>query len=63
METQEKRLARNIKEAGLLKIYVATKLGISSAHLSMMFNGSTPMPEDVRNKITSIINQAMKITA
>lgn len=60
-ETQAEKLAIDIKGAGLLKSFVAEKLGISPAHLSMMFNGSTPMPEAVRNKITDIIKQARKI--
>ena len=60
--TQEQRLAVDIKEAGLLKGFVADKIGISSAHLSMMFRGSTPMPEATRNKITEIIKQARKIS-
>ncbi len=61
-QTQEQKLATDIKDAGLLKSFVAEKLGISSAHLSMMFNGSTPMPEATRNKINQIINQAKKIS-
>ena len=57
---QEEKLQNQIKEAGLLKSFVADKVGISSAHLSMMFKNG--MPEEVRNKITKIVDQARKIS-
>jgi predicted transcriptional regulator len=62
IETQAQKLQREIKEVGLLKSFVAEKIGISSAYLSNMFNGTSNMPEDIRNKITDIIKQARKIT-
>lgn len=55
-------LKDKIKKAGLLKNAVAEKLGISAPHFSMMLNGGATMPEEIRNKVNSIINQAMKIT-
>jgi predicted transcriptional regulator len=62
IETQAQKLQKEIKEVGLLKSFVAEKVNISPAHLSMMFNGTTPMPEETRNKITEIIKQARKIS-
>lgn len=61
IETQAQKLQREIKEVGLRKSFVAEKIGISSAYLSNMFNGTSNMPEEVRNKITEIIKQARKI--
>lgn len=58
---QEEKLKMEIKEAGLLKSFVAKRVGISSAHLSMMFKNG--MSEDVRNQINEILKQARKITA
>lgn len=58
-----KELKQKIKDSGLLKSFIAEKVGISPAHLSMMLNGNATMPELTRNKINSIINQVMKITA
>jgi plasmid maintenance system antidote protein VapI len=60
--TQAQKLQQEIKDAGLLKSFVAEKVGISPSHLSMMFNGTVSMPEETRNKITEIIKQARNIT-
>lgn len=62
IETQAQKLQREIKEVGLLKSFVAEKVGISSAYLSNMFNGTSTMSEEIRNKITEIIKQARKIS-
>lgn len=59
--TQAEKLQQEIKEVGLLKSFVAEKVNVSPAHLSMMFKGSATMPEAVRNKITEIIKQARQI--
>lgn len=54
-------LKNDIKESGLLKGFIADKVDISSAHLSMMLSGKATMPEHIRNKITSLLQQASKI--
>jgi hypothetical protein len=54
-------LKKNIEASGLLKSFIADKVGVSSAHLSMMLNEKATMPEDVRNKITLLLKQASKI--
>ena len=54
-------LKKKIEASGLLKGFIAEKVGISSAHLSMMLSGSATMPEEVRNKINTILLQAAKI--
>ena len=59
---KDERLLIRIKESGLLKSAIADKVGLSSAHLSMMLQNKANMPEEIRNKINSIIDQALKIT-
>lgn len=56
-----KELKKKIKSSGLQKAHIAKIIGISPAHFSMMLSGSATMPEETRNKITSILNQASTI--
>lgn len=62
MRQKQKKLLDDIKDVGLTKSGIASKLNLTSAHFSMMLNGSATMPEEVRNKVTSIINQARRIS-
>lgn len=55
------KLKSDIEASGLLKSFIADKVGVSSAHLSMMLAGNATMPEEVRNKINTILLQASKI--
>lgn len=57
-----KELNKKIKSSGLQKAHIAKMLGISPAHFSMMLSGNANMPEETRNKVTSILNQASTIT-
>lgn len=57
-----KELSIKIKESGLLKSYLANKVGVSSAHLSMMLNGKATMPEHVRNSLNRILDSVIKAT-
>lgn len=54
-------LKKKIEASGLLKSFIAEKVGISSAHLSMMLSDKATMPEEVRNKINVLLTQAAKI--
>jgi transcriptional regulator with XRE-family HTH domain len=57
---QDELLAR-IKDSGLTKIFIAEKIGVSNAHLSMMLNGNATFSEEHRNKINILLTQALKI--
>lgn len=61
MNKKQTGLLNDIKDVGLTKSGIAAKLNLTSAHFSMMLNGKTTMPEDVRNKVNSIIKQARGI--
>lgn len=54
-------LKKKIEASGLLKSFIADKVGVSSAHLSMMLSDKATMPEEVRNKINVVLTQAAKI--
>ena len=54
-------LKKKIEASGLLKSFIADKVGVSSAHLSMMLSDKATMPEEVRNKINILLTQASKI--
>jgi len=56
-----KEMKKKIKQSGLQKSYIAKMIGISPAHFSMMLSGNATMPEETRNKINSILNQASTI--
>jgi hypothetical protein len=56
-----KELKRKIKDSGLQKAYIAKMIGISPAHFSMMLSCKATMPEETRNKVNSILNQASTI--
>jgi len=60
-QRKQTELLAKIKDSGLTKVFIAEKIGISNAHLSMMLNGNATFSEEHRNKINSLINQALKI--
>lgn len=62
MFTNMKELKKNIENSGLLKKFIADKVGVSSAHLSMMLADKVTMPEDVRNKINILLKQASTLS-
>jgi predicted transcriptional regulator len=41
-----------IEDKGLLKSYVAKKIGISNVRLSQYINNRRPMPNDVKERLT-----------
>ena len=55
------KLKKDIEASGLLKSFIADKVGISSAHLSMMLSGNATMSADIESKIKTILLQASKI--
>jgi len=56
------KLKKDIEASGLLKGFIAEKVGISSAHLSMMLSGNATMSAEVEAKIKLILQQVAKIT-
>lgn len=62
MNKKQDLMLKSIKDAGLTKEGIAGKIGVGAAHFSMMLNGKATMPEQVRNKVNSIIEQARNIT-
>ena len=56
-------LEQKIKKSGLLKSYIAEKVGLSPAHFSMMLNNKIDMPEQVRNKLNIILDSVIKATS
>jgi len=48
-------LRRKIESSGLKQNFIASKVGVSPAHLSMMLNNRAIMPELVRNKINELL--------
>lgn len=44
-----------IKEKGLKKRWIATKIGISNVVLSYYLNGTRPIPETVEKKLKEIL--------
>lgn len=48
-------LKQKIKDSGLKQKFIAEKIGISEAHLTMMLNNNATMPEKVRNGINDIL--------
>lgn len=56
-------LEEKIKKSGLLKSFIAEKVGLSPAYFSMMLNGKIDMPELIRNKLNTILDSAIKATA
>lgn len=61
MNKKQEKMLKDIKDVGLTKEGIASKIGVGSAHFSMMLNGKATMPEEIRNKVNSIIEQARKI--
>ena len=57
------KLEEKIKKSGLLKSFIAEKLGLSPAHFSMMLNNKIDMPEQIRNKLNVILDCAIKAMA
>jgi len=55
------KLKKDIEASGLLKSFIADKVGISSAHLSMMLAGNATMSAEIETKIKNILLQASKI--
>ena len=55
------KLKKDIEASGLLKSFIADKVGISSAHLSMMLADKATMPVEIEDKIKLILLQASKI--
>lgn len=53
-------LIEKIKASGLKQKFIAEKVGVSEAHLSMMLNENANMPERVRNLINDLLK---KVTA
>lgn len=52
-----KELKRKIKESGLKQRFIADKLGIGEAHLTMMLNENATMPEHIRNAINELLSR------
>jgi len=50
-----KQLKIRILESGLKQSFIASKIGVSTAHLSMMLSGKATMPEDKRTAIVSLL--------
>jgi len=55
------QLLNDIKRSGLQKGFIAGKVGVKPNHFSMMLNGKANMPEDVRNKVNTIVKQALQL--
>lgn len=54
-------LQGKIRDSGLLKKFIAEKVGKSPQYLSQMLNGKANMPEHVEKQILIILEQAKKI--
>lgn len=50
-----------IEDSGLLKSFIAEKIGKSPQHFSMMLNGKAKMSKDIKEKILNILDQAKSI--
>jgi len=48
-------LREKIKASGLKQKFIAEKLGLSEAHLTMMLNGKATMPEFIRNDLNTLL--------
>lgn len=46
---------QKIKERGLLKKWIAKKIGISNVLLSYYLNGTRPMPEHIERKLKELL--------
>ena len=46
---------QKIKEKGLLKKWIAKKIGISNVLLSYYLNGTRPMPEHIEKKLKELL--------
>ena len=57
----EKNLKSKIKQSGLIQNFIAEKIGVNYAQLSMMLNGKAVMSDEVRRKINVIVDQALNI--
>lgn len=57
------QLKKDIENSGLLKSFIASKVGLSPAHFSMMLNNKATMPDDIRVKVVNLLKQASSLTA
>ena len=53
-----KELRRKIDELGIKHVFIAGKLGVSRAYLSMMLSGTVPMSEENERKIKDMLKIA-----
>jgi transcriptional regulator with XRE-family HTH domain len=51
-------LKDKISNLGIKQKFIADKLSISPAYLSMMLNGNVVMSEEIRNKINELLPKA-----
>lgn len=54
------KLKERIKQSGLKRKFIASKIGIGSSHLTMMLNGNANMPENVEKNINKLLNKIIK---
>ena len=52
-------LRKRIDELGIKHVFIADKLGISRAYLSMMLSGAAPMSEENERKIKDMLKIAV----
>lgn len=52
-----KELKEAIKQSGLKQNWIAIKVGIGNAHLTMMLNGKAKMGDMVRKKIEKLLEK------
>lgn len=45
-----------------MKAHIAQRVGLSPAYFSMMINKKVDMPEDVRNRINSVLDAVINIS-
>lgn len=53
------QLKEKIRLSGLKKNFIADKVGVSPAHLTMMLNENATMPEEIRNKINALLTKIL----
>lgn len=51
------QLAKEIKESGLKKSYIAKELGVTPVYLSYCLNGKRDMTDDLKYRILRIIKK------
>jgi len=52
-------LKKRIKQLGIKQKFIANRVGVGEAHLTMMLNGNATMPENVRNAINELLSKVL----